>query len=240
MGRAFLRLFSVQGAWNYERMLGIGMGYASLPLLEELERSDPAGYRKAVARQSDFFNSQPYLAGLALGAATRAEYQGVPGHKIARLRTALCGPLGALGDQLFWTGVLPFLMSVALIAVALGWPWVGLVAFLAVFNGVRVGVEWWGLNRGWQSGLGVGRVVQESWLAKAVGWVGRLAGFAVGCAVPIVTGWLIDTVAPTLMLGVLGVAGLALLASRLNPRVTGLRFTLVAAGLVFLLLWIRS
>ena len=26
--RAFMRLLAIQGTWNYERMLGVGMGYA--------------------------------------------------------------------------------------------------------------------------------------------------------------------------------------------------------------------
>ena len=151
--RAFLRLFSVQGAWNYERMLGIGMGYAALPLLEKMRLEDPVGYREAVARQAEFFNAQPYMAGIALGATTRAEYQGVAGEKIRRLRTALCGPLGALGDQLFWTGILPALVGAALVMVAFGWAGAGLLGFLLVFNGIRVAIEWWGLRAGWASGL---------------------------------------------------------------------------------------
>ena len=35
--RAWLRLLAVQGTWNYERMLGVGMGYAAEPLLEDLK-----------------------------------------------------------------------------------------------------------------------------------------------------------------------------------------------------------
>ena len=38
--RALLRLFAVQGTWNYERMLGVGMGYAAEPLLE-IRGTDP-------------------------------------------------------------------------------------------------------------------------------------------------------------------------------------------------------
>jgi len=238
--KAFLRLFAVQGAWNYERMLGIGMGYSALPLLEELRRTDPVAYRAAVARQADFFNSQPYLAGLALGAATRAEYQGVPGHKIARLRTALCGPLGALGDQLFWTGLLPLLMGAALIMTSLGAPLAGVVTFLLVFNGVRIAVEWWGLHRGWRTGLSVGMVVQRSWMTRTVAWIGPAAAFAVGVAVPMTGWWLVRSVAPSLGLGVVGVAVLALVATRVDPRINALRFVMLGSVLILLWLWIRA
>ena len=118
--RALLRLMAVQGSWNYERMLGVGMGYAAEPLLEDLKTVDPVRHGEAVVRSAEFFNCNPNLAGLALGATARAEYEAVPGVQIARLRTALCSPLGALGDELFWAGLVPTLVGLALAAVVLG------------------------------------------------------------------------------------------------------------------------
>ncbi len=105
--RALLRLLAVQGTWNYERMLGVGMGYAAEPLLEDLKTVDPVRHSEAVVRSTEFFNCHPNLAGLALGAIARAEYEAMPGPQIVRLRTALCSPLGSLGDQLFWAGLVP-------------------------------------------------------------------------------------------------------------------------------------
>ena len=121
--QALLRLFAVQGTWNYERMLGVGMGYAAEPLLEDLKAIDPVRHGEAVVRSAEFFNCHPNLAGLALGATARAEYEGVPGVQIVRLRTALCSPLGSLGDQLFWAGLLPSLLGITLAALVLGAPW---------------------------------------------------------------------------------------------------------------------
>src|SRR6185503_17489808 len=75
---ALLRLLAVQGTWNYERMLGVGMGYAAEPLLEDLKTVDPVRHGEAVVRSAEFFNCNPNLAGLALGATARAEYEAVP------------------------------------------------------------------------------------------------------------------------------------------------------------------
>ena len=238
--RAFLRLFSVQGAWSYERMLGIGMGYAALPLLEKMRLEDPVGYREAVARQAEFFNAQPYMAGIALGATTRAEYQGVAGEKIRRLRTALCGPLGALGDQLFWTGILPALVGAALVMVAFGWASAGLFGFLLVFSGIRVAIEWWGLRVGWASGLEVSQVLHKSWLPRAVAVAGPAAGFAIGVALPVIGGWLVADLDRVVMAGALGGACIAVVISRFNPRVTGLRLTLVVATILLLSAWMGA
>ncbi|PYO77366.1 MAG: hypothetical protein DMD67_06605 [Gemmatimonadetes bacterium] len=73
LGRSLLRLFTVQGSWNYERMQGIGMGVAEQPLIRDLEGNGTA-YRAAVARAAHFFNAHPYLCGLAVGATARAEH----------------------------------------------------------------------------------------------------------------------------------------------------------------------
>lgn len=235
LARAFLRLGAVQGSWSYERMLGTGMGFAALPLLEALREEDPGRYREAVARQAEFFNAQPFLAGLALGAATRAEYEDVPGEKIARLRKALCGPLGALGDQLFWTGLLPALVAGTMVSIALGGAALGLVTFLVVFNGIRIAVAWWGLRRGWRAGLQVGSVVQKSWLPRAIALVGPLAGFTVGVALPVVGGSLLQRADGMQLAVALGCMALGIGLARLSPRVTGLRYTL--AMVVLVLLW---
>jgi mannose PTS system EIID component len=88
--RAFLRLWTVQSAWNYERMTGVGLGFAAEPLLEDLKSADPARHAEASVRAADYFNSHPYLAGLALGALVRAEYDLVPGDQMpVAMRTAL-------------------------------------------------------------------------------------------------------------------------------------------------------
>ena len=161
--RALLRLFAVQGTWNYERMLGVGMGYAAEPLLEDLKRSTRCGTpRRSCARRSSS-TAIPNLAGLALGATARAEYEAVPGAQVARLRTALCSPLGALGDQLFWAGLVPALVGLALAAVVLGAGWWAVVGLCVAYNwcgpAPRCGRSSTGLEAGMRVGDGDRRLV---------------------------------------------------------------------------------
>src|SRR2546429_2739050 len=136
-------------------MQGIGIGVAEEALLQDLRTeggADGVAYRAAVARGARFFNAHPYLCGLAVGAAARAEHDGVPPEQVERLRTALCGPLGSLGDRLGWAGWLPFTSGLALIGVALG---VGLPAglgFLVLFNAGHVALGWGALRAGWAPG----------------------------------------------------------------------------------------
>jgi mannose PTS system EIID component len=207
--RAIWRLLSVQAAWTYERMGGIGVGYASAPLLDQLLGDRPADERRAAAiRSATFFNSHPYLAGIAVGATVRAEEQHAPPAAIARLRAALSGPLGAIGDQLIWAGEVPALIGLAL-ALA---PWLGawgVLAAVILHNVVRLAVTAWGLDLGLREGLAVGGALDRSWLRRGAERAQRVAAFGVGAAIPIVAWHLLTssgraTVAATLAAAVVG------------------------------------
>src|SRR5258706_12409207 len=104
----YFRLFALQGSWNYETLNGTGVGFSMEPALRYLPGGiDGPAYRSALARQSRYFNAHPYLAGIAVGALTRAELDGVDSVRIERFRTALAGPLGSVGDRLVWASWLP-------------------------------------------------------------------------------------------------------------------------------------
>ncbi len=233
--RALLRLFAVQGTWNYERMLGVGMGYAAEPLLEDLKAVDPVRHGEAVVRSAEFFNCHPNLAGLALGATARAEYEAVAGPQIVRLRTALCSPLGSMGDQLFWAGLVPALVGITLVAVMLGARGWAIAGFLLAYNSIRVWTGYWSLRTGMSAGMKVGAAIGSSWLPKAIEWVGPAAGFALGAAVPAVAAWYLGIFGWAGAIGAagVGVAGFAL-TRWFGPGLTSVRFALLAMILLLL------
>ncbi len=237
--RAWLRLLAVQGTWNYERLLGVGMGYAAEPLLEDLKTVDPVRHTEAVVRSAEFFNCNPNLAGLALGATVRAEYDAVPGAQIARLRTALCSPLGALGDQLFWAGLLPLLLGGTLIGVILGARWWVVLGFLVLYNLARVATGVWALGTGLEAGMGVGGAIGRSWISKAVEWVGPAAGFSIGAAIPLVGAWYLEEIGWPAAFGALAVAATGVAVTRwFGSALTTVRFTLLALVLLVLFRWV--
>jgi PTS system mannose-specific IID component len=229
-----LRLLAVQASYTYERMLGIGVGHASMPLLNSLLGAKSARSRhEAVARSADFFNAHPYLASVAVGAEVRAEQDGASSAMITRLRTALSGPLGSLGDQLIWAGWVPALVGVALAAAT----WIGIwaiVIIVLIHNLLRIRLMAWGLDLGLKEGLGVGAALQRSWLPRGAEDAQRAAAFAVGLAIPIVA-WRVLAGTPridvtiTLVVGMVGAVLSVLPATR--ARVSGLRLGLGLVGL---------
>ena len=228
LGQSLLRLFTVQGSWNYERMQGIGVGVAEEPLLRPLVRNgDQTAYRAAVARGAHFFNAHPYLCGLVVGAAARAEHERAAPEQVERLRAALCGPLGSLGDRLVWIGWLPLLSALALIGVALGAGWWAIIGFLALYNAGHVTLRWWALRAGWTYGIGVAAALHQPVLQRAAALSGPAMALAVGVALPLAaqylsgafTGWSRGALA------VVAAGGFALLWWR-RGKLTSVRFGL--------------
>jgi PTS system mannose-specific IID component len=236
--RTLLRLFTVQGSWNYERMLGVGFGVAEEPLLRDLR--GPESYREAMARGAHFFNAHPYLCGLAVGAAARAEHDGVSAAQIERLRTALCGPLGSIGDALVWAGWLPLTSALAIAAVALGFGWWGVIGFLVVYNIGHLTLRWWALKAGWAHGMDVASALRHPALQRSGTLLGPAMALAMGAAIPLVASYLAGAFAPPLQLAIgVGVVGGVLLLRWSPLRLTGVRLGLVfvTVGLVVGLLW---
>ncbi len=154
---AFLRSLAIQGSWNYRTMLGNGFAFAILPVLRQVYRGDPHGLRAGLKRHADHFNAHPYLASLALGAASRMEAEGKDPEEIRRFKLAVRGPLGSLGDALVWVGWRP---AVALLSLALALagasPGVVVIVFLALYNLGHLLLRVWGFRIGWEKGSQVG------------------------------------------------------------------------------------
>jgi PTS system mannose-specific IID component len=183
----YLRMFAIQGSFNYELLLGNGMGFAIEPALRLLPGGiDGAAYRAALARESQYFNAHPYLAAVAVGALARAELDGEDPARIERFRTALCGPLGSVGDQLVWAGWLPFCSLAALAAFGLGGgPVLVLAIFLVLYNAGHLMLRVWGFRTGWSHGLRVAHALGNPVLRHGPREIGRLAALATGIALPL-------------------------------------------------------
>ena len=182
-----LRCLAIQGSWNYEILVGNGMGFCVEPALRQLP-GGPEGqpYKDALARQSVYFNAHPYLASLAVGALARAELEQVPATRIERFRTALCGPLGSLGDRLVWAAWLPACSLVALLLFGFGWSPLGVVAgFLLLYNIGHLGLRDWGLRAGWQHGLRVATAMGHPVLQHGPRYIGRVSAVLGGLALPL-------------------------------------------------------
>jgi PTS system mannose-specific IID component len=236
-----VRTLIVQASWNYERMVGVGVAYAMEPLLRDLPGGSSNGrYSGALRRVAGFFNAHPYLTGMAAGALARVEHDGVSEAQADRLRNALIGPLGSVGDQLIWAAWLPLSAAIGLI-VAVTWSVpAGAATFLVIYNLVHLALRSWGLSVGWRAGLRVAGALGSRVLHVGLRLGNAAALFAIGLALPLVSSWLMRGFGASERLSAGTVAALGLVLTRvLIPRLPGVRLglALVLTAMAVGVLW---
>ena len=231
--RIHLRMLGIQSAWNYEVLLCTGVGYCIEPALRHLEGGvGGAAYREALARESAYFNAHPYMAALAIGALARAELDGEPPARIERFRTAMCGPLGSVGDRLVWAAWLPFCSLVALGAFGAGAGAAAVVIlFLALYNAGHIALRVWGLDTGWRRGLGVASALGNPVLRRAPPHIARAAALVAGFAIPLALHRIIGPGRGLLGAVLVASAVGALVLIRLHGRAEGWPIALVLLAL---------
>jgi PTS system mannose-specific IID component len=225
----FIRTLAIQGSWNYETLLGNGVGFALEPVLRQL----PGGvhtdaFKAAVTRESAYFNAHPYLASVAVGALARAELSGVPPERIERFRTAICGPLGSVGDRLVWAGWLPLSSLVALVAFGLGArPLVVVSTFVLMYNVGHFGLRIWGLYVGWTRGLAVASALANPVLRNGPAYIARAAAAVAGVAIPLAAARVVGSEGLLLDGALASGALIAVALVRVHGRVEGWKLVLV-------------
>jgi mannose PTS system EIID component len=158
LARMARRTLLLQATFNYERQQGLGWAWALAPALRRLY-PDPEQYRARLAEHTAYFNTQPTLASLALGAVAGMEEQraasGDPeADGIARVKGVLGASLAALGDRFYWFTLRPFAASLGVL-VALLHGWWGALALWAAYNTLHLGVRFAGVRWGYVQGPAV-------------------------------------------------------------------------------------
>jgi PTS system mannose-specific IID component len=232
----FLRLLAIQASWNYEILLGNGIAFCVEPALRLLPGGKAGeAYCEALARESQYFNAHPYLAAVAVGALVRAELDRAPAAAIERFRTALCGPLGSVGDRLVWAAWLPFCSLMALFAFGLGaGPWAVLAVFLISYNAGHLALRAWGLHVGLTHGMRVAKSLGTPVLRSGPRWIGQAGALVGGAALPLALTRVIGPGRALLGTVLLLVVGGAVVLTRLHGRIEGWRLILAALALFVL------
>jgi mannose/fructose/N-acetylgalactosamine-specific phosphotransferase system component IID len=138
------RQFLLQGCWNYEGMQNVGFAYSILPALRSIYDGRPEELTKALKRHLEYFNTQPSMSGVILGASVRIEERIAAGEAdpraIGTFKVGLMGSLGAIGDAYFW-GALKPMASVAGAILSLIHPFLGIAALLILYNMPHISIR---------------------------------------------------------------------------------------------------
>ncbi len=162
--RIFIRSFYIQASWNYQRMINLGFCYSILPILDKLYKN-VEDRSKFLQRHLEFFNAHPYFASFALGATARLEEQNLIEHwpsekPITMLKARLCGPLGAIGDKLFWRTVRP-LVAIIGVLVTLFYGIAGPIVLIVLYNIPHIYLRYYGVVKGYALGFDIVRELSK-------------------------------------------------------------------------------
>ena len=143
----------LQASFNYERMQAAGWLYGILPGLEKIH-TDKDDLAASMTHNMEFFNIHPFLVTFAMGICLSLEQKKADIPTIRAVRVSLMGPLGGIGDALFWMTLVPILAGITS-QMAIAGNIAGPIVFLLIFNiiqfAIRFGLMNWSYKMGTQA-----------------------------------------------------------------------------------------
>ena len=170
----------LQASFNYERMQAAGWLYSIIPGLEKIHtnKNDLAA---SMSRNLEFFNTHPFLVTFVMGIVLSLEQNKVDIPTIRAVRVAAMGPLGGIGDALFWLTLVPITAGITS-NMAINGNAAAPIIFLVIFNAVQFALRFWLMN--WSYKLGTSAIDALTANMQAFTRAASIMGvFVVGCLV---------------------------------------------------------
>jgi len=145
------RSLNLQASFNYERMQAAGWLYGILPGLLAIHGEDTDDLKTSMAHNLEFFNTHPFLVTFVMGIVLSLEQQKADVNTIRAVRVAAMGPLGGIGDAIFWFTLVPIAAGICS-NMAIAGSVMGPILFLLIFNAVQFLVRFWLMH--WSYNLG--------------------------------------------------------------------------------------
>ena len=172
------RSLNLQGSFNYERMQANGWLYSILPGLLEIHGEGSEDLKLSMGHNLEFFNTHPFLVTFVMGIILSMEQQKSDINTIRAVRVAAMGPLGGIGDAIFWFTLVPIAAGIGS-NMAIEGSLAGPILFLLIFNVVQFAVRFFLMH--WSYKLGTTAIEALTANAKEFTHAASLLGvFVVG------------------------------------------------------------
>ena len=145
------RSLNLQGSFNYERMQANGWLYGILPGLLAIHGEGSDDLKLSMGHNLEFFNTHPFLVTFVMGIILSLEQQKADINTIRAVRVAAMGPLGGIGDAIFWFTLVPIAAGICS-NMAIEGNIMGPILFLLIFNVVQFAVRFFLMH--WSYNLG--------------------------------------------------------------------------------------
>ncbi|GAB2028097.1 PTS system mannose/fructose/sorbose family transporter subunit IID [Lactovum odontotermitis] len=144
------RSLFLQASFNYERMQAGGWLYSILPGLEKIHKNKN-DLAASMSHNLEFFNTHPFLVNFVMGIVLSLEQAKTDIPTIRAVRVAAMGPLGGIGDALFWFTLVPITAGITS-NMAIDGNVVAPFLFLIVFNVVQFALRYFLMSWSYKMG----------------------------------------------------------------------------------------
>ncbi len=187
------RSLFLQMSFNFERMQAGGWLYGILPGLEKIH-TNKDDLALSMQHNLEFFNTHPFLVTFVMGIVLSLEQSKADVNTIRAVRVAAMGPLGGIGDAIFWLTLVPITAGIAA-NLSMSGNYFGPILFLLIFNGVQFAIRWFLMH--WSYKLGSSAIGVLTQNAKEFTHAASLLGiFVVGALISNMGGTTIAFVIP--------------------------------------------
>ncbi|SCA96802.1 N-acetylgalactosamine permease IID component AgaD [Bacillus mycoides] len=169
------RSLLLQASFNYERMQAAGWLYSILPGLKKIHKNRH-DLSESMKSHMEFFNTHPFLVNIIMGIVLAMEEKKQNRNTIRAIRVAMMGPLGGIGDALFWLTLLPICVGIGASLGQDGNP-MGAVVFLLIFNTVHFALRFGLMHYGYSAGTNAISSLKEN--TKKVAHAASIVGITV-------------------------------------------------------------
>lgn len=167
----------LQASFNYERMQAAGWLWSILPGLEKIH-TNKEDLAASMGHNLEFFNTHPFLVTFVAGIVLSLEQQKADINTIRAVRVAAMGPLGGIGDALFWFTLVPITAGITA-NMAIDGSIVGPIMYFIITFGVQMALRIWLMH--WSYDLGTAAIGVLTEHAKEFTHAASLLGvFVVG------------------------------------------------------------
>lgn len=188
------RSLNLQASFNYERMQAGGWLYGILPGLEKIHGDNEEDLKISMQHNLEFFNTHPFLVTFVMGIVLSLEQQKADIGTIRAVRVSAMGPLGGIGDAIFWFTLVPITAGITA-NMAINGSIAGPILFLLIFNVVQFVIRFWLMN--WSYKLGSKAIEMLTANAKEFTRAASMLGvFVVGALTSNYGGTTVKTVIP--------------------------------------------
>lgn len=177
------RSLFLQASFNYERMQAAGWLYAILPGLKKIHKDNKEDLAASMSHNLEFFNTHPFLVTFVMGIILSLEQNKSDIPTIRAVRVSAMGPLGGIGDALFWFTLVPITAGITA-NMAIDGNIAAPFIFLLVFNAAQFAIRFFLMR--WSYKLGTSAIsiltAQAKEFTRAASILGIFVVGALTCA----------------------------------------------------------